>query len=653
MQSQIKSILEKCNLAYSNGEFYVLTDLDIAFLEQILGIYVNADEVTDQIYDVIYATAKEMWPDDEFFNKLTSENIGYGIDVIHEIPMGSMEELKEGDFEKWSKGHNQFMFSDKLDGCSLILTYNEGKLVTAATRGHGIKGKDVTRHIKFVKNVPQTIKYPNKIIIRGELLFKKSMINSMMDQFEQISGKRPKNGRNTISGLLTRKESYKTILEMCHFVAYWTSTNQGLSFDILKNLGFEVPYYDVISTETLTDENMIEIVKTRIKFSDYELDGIILTQMDNIEEGFVGGTINPKCSRKFKMGIYQNEAVSIVKNINWQISRWGVFTPVLEIEPVEICGCTISNITAHNYANVITSKCGIGAKVKFKRAGLVIPKLEEVLETSEEYNLPKCKTCINGVDLVFDEDEEDAWCNNTNGIAEFVWEKDLRALEYFGQKLEIDQFGYGNCKELYNTYMTKFDCRLTPIDIFNLTDDFIVKTIGKNGEKIVTSLKTKKSTLTEVLFATAIGAFGPDMGERVLQQVWDKYETLYPLTKEQLEVIDGFGDARVQQYLNYQENWNDIRKFMSNFLIFKKEEKEITSNKLNKYVICFTGIRDKQFAEYVNKNGGIATDTWRKDVTHLVVKDKNSVSSKTKKAQDIGIPIVTLDEIYKETEYVI
>ena len=647
MHQKIKEILEKCNLAYSNGEFYTLTDIDVMCLESILGIYVNADEVTDQIYDVIYATAKEMWPTDSFFGELTSENTGYGIDVIHEIPMGSMEELKEGDFDKWSKGHDQFMISDKLDGCSLVLTYDKGKLVTAATRGHGIKGKDVTRHIKFVENVPQTIKYPDKIIIRGELLFKKSMINSMMDQFEQASGKRPKNGRNTISGLLTRKESYEAILKMCHFVAYWTSTNQGLSFDVLKNLGFEIPFYYVLSKETLTDENMIELVKMRMKFSDYELDGIILTQMDNIEDGFVGGTINPKCSRKFKLGIYDNQAESTVTNINWQISRWGVFTPVLEIEPVEICGCTVSNITAHNYANVLATKCGIGAKIKFKRAGLVIPKLEEVLEESEDYNLPNCKTYVNGVDLVFDEDNPYV----DEHLFEYARERDIRALEYFGQKLEIDQLGYGNCAKLYDHFFFGDDIILNPVDIFNIPGEVYTYVIGKNGEKVISCLEAKKSALTEVLFASATGAFGPDIGERVLQQVWDKYGTLYPLTAEQLYALDGFADARVNQYLENQENWNKIHNYALDTLTFKTEKKEKLSDKLQGIVICFTGVRDKEFAEYVNNNGGIATDTWKKDVTHLVVKDKNSTSSKAKKAKDLGIPILTLEEAYEEFKY--
>ena len=150
MNEQIKSILEKCNESYSKGEVYFLKDDEYPIIEKELGITVPYLDVDDSLYDILYFCAKEKWPEDIFFNKLTSENTGYGQDIIHEIPMGSMEELKEGDLEKWTKGHDQFLISDKLDGCSLILTYENGELTVAATRGHGTKGKDIMRHVQNV-----------------------------------------------------------------------------------------------------------------------------------------------------------------------------------------------------------------------------------------------------------------------------------------------------------------------------------------------------------------------------------------------------------------------------------------------------------------------------------------------------------------------
>lgn len=649
MNEQIKNILEKCNEAYSKGEVYFLKDDEYPIIEQEFNIVVPHLDVDDHLYDIIYFCAKEKWPDDEFFNELTSENTGYGIDITHEIPMGSMEELKEGDLEKWIGNHKDFVISDKLDGCSIILTYINGQLIKAATRGHGITGKDVMRHIKQVPSIPKYIDYKDKLIVRGELLFKKNMIQSILDDIELKTGKKQKNGRNTIAGALNRKDTDINIFNNCKFVSYWTSDNQGTlgAFKQLEYLGFLVPYYQECSNEVLTDENCLEIVKTRLKFSNYELDGIIITQNDYTDNGYVGNTINPKCSRKFKMGIYDNIAESKVVNIDWKISRWNVFTPVLEIEPTEICGCTVTNITAHNYENVLNVKCGIGSKIKFSRAGLVIPKLEEVLEPSEEYNLPNCKTKKVGVDLVFD--EEDPYSDEN--LFEYARERDIQALDNFGKKLKIDQWGYGNCAKLYDHFFFTDSIILTPVDVFNIPDSLFTYLIGKNGEKIVNSLNTIKQNISEVLFASACGLFGQGIGESILKLVYDKYNTL-EVSKEQLEALEGFGDTRVEQYLECLSEYIRAKEYVNGLgITFGNNIVQKTSNNLEGIVVCFTGIRDKDFSKFINDNGGIASDNWKSSTTHLIVKDKNTTTSKMQKAIDKGCEILTLEEAYKEFNY--
>lgn len=643
MQKNIIAILEKCNEAYSNGEVYIIKDDEVEPIEKEFDIKLPTLFVDDSLYDVLYSYAKDKWPEDPFFKKLTSDNIGYGQDIIHEIPMGSMEELKEGDLEKWTKGHDQFIISDKLDGCSLILTYENGKLTTAATRGHGTKGKDIMRHVQNV-GFPKNIDYKDKIVIRGELLFPKNSIPTILHLLEHASGKKQKNGRNTIAGALNSKETRPYIFQQTNFVAYWTSKDQGTlkAFEFLKKEGFMVPFYQVMSTETLTDENMIDLVKTRIKFSDYELDGVIITQADHVEEGFVGGTINPKCSRKFKLGIHDNIAESTVVGINWQISRWGVFTPVLEIEPVEVAGATITNITAHNYDNVIKSQCGIGAKIRFKRAGLVIPKLEEVLVPSTVYNLPLCEYKIDGVDLVY------VWSEDFDELHN---EMCIRSLEYFGSKLDIDHLGYGNCSKIfYNLLKEHKRNPFFPALIYGLPDGAITELIGKNGEKLEASLKDKKDKVTEVQFAAACGSFGPDLGERVLQLVWDAYGTLDDMTEEKLQALEGFGDSRIAQYLEYQSHWYMDKihmQLMGYGIDFYNADKDIVSDKYTNYSVCFSGVRDKELMKHIIDNGGQASDKWTKGVNCLVVKDMTSTSSKMQKAKETNCKIMTLEEAHE------
>ena len=641
MPEYLKDFLERCNEAYSKGEVYVIRDYEVEPIEREFDIKLPTLCVDDSLYDVLYSYIKDKWPEDPFFQKLTSNNTGFGIDIIHEIPMGSMEELKENDILKWKKGHTKFVLSDKLDGCSLILTYENGELKIAATRGHGTIGKDILRHIKYVENIPVKIDYKQKVIIRGELLFKKDMIESILKDIELKTGKVQKNGRNTIAGALNRKDTAIDIFKKAKFVAYWTSIEQGLSFELLKKLGFDIPYYQYVSDEILNDENMIELVKTRIKLSDYELDGIIITQVDNIETGFVSGTINPKCSRKFKLGIYDNVAESTVVGINWQISRWGVFTPILEIKPVDIAGATITNITAHNYDNVVKSKCGIGARIKFKRAGLVIPKLEEVLVPSTIYNLPLCEYKIEGVDLVY------IWNKSFDHLHD---EMCIRSLEYFGNKLDIAYLGYGNCAKIFNNLLKENKGNpFMPAIIYELPKGMITELIGKNGEKLEESLENKKDKISEVQFAAACGSFGPDIGERVLQLVWDKYGTLDDMTYEKLKAIEGFGDSRISQYLEYQSHWVMAKIHMELFnygIVFTDNKQEVLSTEYSNYNVCFSGVRDKELAEFINSRGGKASDKWNKDTNYLIIKDLNSNSSKVKKAKDKGCKIITLEEAH-------
>lgn len=643
MKDTIIKILEKCNEEYSNGNVYILKEDEYKVIEETFNYEQKSLWMDDFWYDLLYASAKEKWPDDKFFSKLTSNNTGYGQEIIHKIPMGSMDELKEGDWEKWSKGRNTFMLSDKLDGCSIILTYEDGKLKTAATRGKGLKGKDIKRHADLISTIKQEIPYKEKVIVRGELLFKKSMIDWVIGEVNLKTGKTYKNGRNMIAGLLNSKEP-SFDLANANFVTYWTSLYFGNSFDFLKEQGFETAYNHIVYRDweeidstgntikkTLTDEELIKIVKTRIKTSDYELDGVILTQLDNIEEGFETGTINPKASRKFKLGIYDNVAESVITNINWQISKFGTFTPVLEIEPVEISGCTVTNVTGHNYENVIKLKAGVGAKVKICRAGLVIPHLLKVLSPSEEYNLPNIKTKVDGVDLILDDHD----------LNEYSIEAMIQDLVYFGRKLNIDQMGYGNCKTIFWACMTD-NIVLDSFVFLGLPEGLVADIIGKNGQKLEDSLKAKKTSSTEAQVAAALSAFGEGIGETVLNNVFDKYGTLL-VNEQQLKDLEGFGEVRIPQYLNCVDYWADIRDKLLNRLGWKFKSKS-TETKFKDYIVCFSGVRDKDLSTTIIENGGIATDSWKKDVNILVVKDKNSTSSKMKKAIEANVQILTLEE---------
>lgn len=620
MNYKIKNIIKAANLAYSEGGVYVLTQEDLAQVNKILNLELTETHLVDSVYDIIYMEAKKQWPDDKFFKELQAENSGYGKEIIHSEPMGSMEELKTGDWDKWKVGHHLFLLSEKLDGCSIILTYKEGKLFSAATRGRGIKGKDIMRHIPFISNIPQIISYTDELVVRGELLCPKDEIPEMLKEVAEIEGKEQKNGRNTIAGALNRKESNEAVFKHAHFVSYWSSKTKGQDLDYLDELGFETPW-DFEIDDTTTEEELIEQVKEFLFVSKYEIDGIILTQLDNPEEGFVSGTINPKCSRKFKIGIYDNKAESVVNNITWQPSKSGKLTPVLNIEPIELCGSTISNVTGHNYQNLVDKQCGIGSKVIIKRAGLVIPYLEEVLTPSTNFNIPN-DTYQEGVDL---------YLKDKN-----IKEVTIQRLIHFAEILKLDQAGEASMKKLLDMNPQLEN----PLFLLSFNEATFVIALGVNGSKLYNSIQKIKDEITESKLADACGAFGPGFGESLLSQIEQKYGELVVLTEE----IENFGPNRVKQYNDNYGNWLSIISLFKSFgYRFKKIQKN-SALLFNKYVICFTGIRDKEFTKYLEDNGATVTETFSKKVNVLIAKDPNSTSTKIVKAKEQGCKVVSLEE---------
>lgn len=621
MNELIKCILEKAALSYSEGIFYTLNQTEIDQIKDTLDITISKSELTDDIYDTIYYTAKQKWPKDQFFNQLQAEDTGFGKEIIHSEPMGSMDELKTGDWDKWKSKHKSFLLSDKLDGCSIILTYKCGKLFSVATRGKGIKGKDILRHAMHISNIPKEIKIDsNEFVVRGELICPKTEIKDMLNEVSEIEGKEQKNGRNTIAGALNRKESNLAVFKRAHFVAYWNSLDHGFAIDKLKDLGFEVPQNKVITVDT-TEQDLINIVTDRIENSDYEIDGIILTQLDNPDDGLEAGTINPKCSRKFKIGIYNNIAESTITGITWQPSKDGRLTPVLQIEPIELCGATIINVTGHNYQNLIDKQCGIGSKVKISRAGLVIPYLKEVLTFSTDLNLPN-NVYQEGVNLMLQD----------KSAKEVL----VQRLVHFAKTLNLEQAGEASMEKLLDTNPQLKN----PIFLLSFNEFMFTAVLGINGSKLYKSIQNVKDNISESKLADACGAFGSGIGESLLLQIEQKYGNLIPLKEE----IDNFGPNRITQYNENYQNWLTIVSLYKSFGYKFKEIKKNLTLPLVGNVICFTGIRDKTFAEHLEQNGAVVTETFNKKVNVLIAKDITGNSSKITKAKEQGCQILSLDQ---------
>ena len=631
MNEQVKNLLEKCNEAYSNGEIYIIKDYEIEPVEKEFNIKLPTLFVDDDLYDLLYYCAKEKWPEDPFFNKLTSNNTGYGVDITHKYPAGSMTELKRGEWDKWKVNHDKYLVSEKLDGCSLILTYTKGRLTMAATRGDGLKGKDVLRHIIQVTNIPHILPTGSDVTVRGELVCPKQDIQKMLKELENLTGQAQKNGRNTIAGALNRKETNIVVFRYAHFVAYWDSIEEGRSFNTLITYGFETPKQEIIDNK-ISEDDLIVKTTNWINDSKYELDGLILTQYgENTDKGFDTGTINPKQSKKWKISNIDTSKETVVTDIIWQLGKSGKYTPVLVIEPIELSGALVYRVTGSNYENVINQHCGIGAKIVAKRAGDVIPYLVKVLETSDNFNIPQ-NSVVKGVDL-FTHGDEDA----ENSI-------NIKRLEFFAKSLDIEQLGEKNCAEIYWNFYGAMAKAMVPEDIFDktfFTEEKFVEILGKNGEKLYKSLEAKRNNLTEVELASACNSFGIGIAKKILQSVYDKYDTL-EVSESQIEQMEGFGGTRTAQYIANINAWKNTKDTATNNgIIFKKLEKK---NNTSGICVCFSGIRDKEFAKQLQDMGIEVSDSFTNKVTHLIVKDVNEETSKIKKAKERKCSILSLME---------
>lgn len=649
-ENPIISLLKRCSDSYYNlGEYYVFTEDD----KDLIKDYPNcqyATESDDFVYDSIYFKAKELFPNDAFFKEVGIAERGAKVKLPYK--MGSMTECKEGELEKWINPSLVYVESDKLDGCSAEVVYDNGRLIQVFSRGDGEEGQDITRHLIQFESLPKYIKYKNKISLRGEVIVSKENIPLMIQELKNEIGKQYKNGRNTVAGQLNAKVCGKSFIKYARFIAYkieeWNKS-EFEQFELIKELGFLTPNYKLINGSNITEQNMIEEVKFIKSLNDYECDGLILTVNELTDEykGYETGTINPKASRKFKIGAMDNFAITKVKSVEWNISKDGFFKPRVNIEPVDILGVTISWATGHNFKNIMDNKIGAGAVIKIKRSGDVIPYIEEVITPSvnENYGLPDNQLFYtNDVDIILTNKEVPD--NLLSKFYELYQEMYLQKLVYFCDKMKIDFAGEGNIKRIIDFHSNKDECDtydiahliLEPLSTFE-------EVIGVNGTKFYETLHNKLVDMNPAIFFDAVNAFGRGLGELKLQKIIDAYGTL-KVDYNQLLNVEGFAEKSAKQFFDHLEEYDSWLLFIMNVpnINIKYPDRNIKSDKLASLKVVFTGIRDGNMEQIIRENGGKILNSCTKECNLVIAKDANSSSGKLNKARTMGIEIISYEE---------
>lgn len=556
--------------------------------------------------------------------------------------MPSLDKVKVGEksLEAFLNGFNgEVVISDKMDGISLLLvgTRTHWEVYTG---GDGYEGGNITSLVAALPLPKPRI----GVVVRAEAIMKKSVFQSF------FSGKY-ENARNMVAGMLNpnRNDPHPLVKDLS-VVAYEVIQPElfpSEQFRLLREYGFDVPSSYLFHTSEIYGHRMLYLLKARREDSPYEVDGLVITYNKAFVRPISG---NPDYSKAFKANFEDDSAITVVKEIIWQPSRYGYLKPVVSVEPVRLKGVTISRVTgnnaffvAHGYLKGEVSKpdmpIGPGAKVKIIRSGDVIPKIVEVLE-SAPVNFPEAGYVWveTGVDIALTAIDKDKSQSD---------QVEVKKLAHFFKSIGADGIDEGICRIMYmGGLKTIPEILSAPASRFLALPGFQ----KQKAYKVTQSIAKATQGLNLADLMNASGCFDRTIGLKRIQMVLDRYPDLLlaTITAKQIEAIPGFSFITAEAFLKgesiFRSFWASISRYVT---LAEPEPKNETGTKFDGWKILFSGFRNKDFERQIIEGGGEVVSGISK-ANLLVVKDLNSTSEKMKKAKEKGIAFVTLEAFCRE-----
>ena len=584
--------------------------------------------ISDAKYDQLVDELSLLSPDDELLTKVGVEIADETRKSLLPIEMASMNKIKSmNDVDDWTrlKGISKseyVIITPKFDGLSLCV--NE-KSSEAWTRGDGTYGQKSSEHYALIQNHLNLEEDPFSFTY-GEVMIPKQVF---IDKFSADFA----NPRNLVAGLLNSK-TVSDSLKDCQYIKYGAvckrnfSTKQEVINELNKGQESKVQYH-ICQLSDLSEDLLIDLFH---KFStEFEIDGLIielndLTLQDNL--GRETSSNNPVWARAFKHPSFEQSAETDVIGISWNISKQGLLKPILHIKPVKLDGVTVSNVTGNNARFVKDLGLGIGAKVLVKRSGMVIPIIADVI-TPVEFIQPT----IEGVEV--------DW--NENGIELITLtetdDQRLKKIVAFFEILEADNVSEGVITQLWDAGYK------TIKDVLNLTTSDLEKIdrFGKRKADIVyKSIQKSVSNIQLSKLQHATGIF-KGLGSKKLVLLEDF--TTKP-TIDQVMSIEGFAEVSAKSYIDSYDIFFDFIKDLSVTIAEKVEAVKVGTDLEGKSFV-FTGVRRKDLEEVIESRGGKIGGSVSKTTTHLVMKAVGSGSSKEKKAVELGVEVITVEQLEK------
>lgn len=619
--------------------------------------YQEAQEIMSNYeYDRLYDELKEL--EDELGITLSnSPTVNVGYEVVselpkerHESPMLSLDKTKEVEELKNFVGDQKVLISWKMDGLTVVLTYRDGKLYKAVTRGNGEVGEVITNNAKVFKNVPVQIAYQGELILRGEAVIGYKDFEKINQEIEDVDA-RYKNPRNLCSGSVRQLNNQITAKRNVMFYAFTLVQADGVDFqnsracqmEWLKSQGFTTVEYYMVTRDTVEDE--VAKFSSKISENDFPSDGLVLTYDDIAYGRSLGRTAKfPRDSFAFK---WQDEIrETVLREIEWSPSRTGLINPVAIFDPVELEGTTVSRASVHNISIMEELELGIGDRIEVYKANMIIPQIAENLTRSGVKDIPcKCPVCQGETKIRQVGNAKALYCMNPECQA-----KHVKSFALFVSRDAL------NIEGLSEATLEKFISRgyiHTFADIFHLDQykEKIQKMEGfgeKSYKKLTESIeKARTTTLPRVIYSLGIAGIGLANAKVICRELKYDVESLLKVSEEELNEIQGVGEVLAKAFVGYFADAKHVENFrrLLNELTIPKET--VTKQQIFEGVNFVITGSVKHFAnrgevkELIESLGGKVTGSVTSKTNYLINNDVTSTSSKNKKANELGIPIIS------------
>jgi len=642
---QMKVLVEKLRAAskayytqdreiMSNLEYDALYD-ELVSLEQETGMVLAGSPTISVGYEAVDELPKE----------------------AHESPMLSLDKTKEREALKDWLGDKEGLLSWKLDGLTIVLTYHNGELLKAVTRGNGEVGEVITNNAKVFKNIPLKIQFQGELILRGEAVITYQDFENINSQIEDVEA-RYKNPRNLCSGSVRQLNNQITAERNVKFYAFALVKAEGIDFENAREKQFEFlssQGFDVVPYVKVNADNIVAAVsdyEERIKTYEVPSDGLVLIYDDIVYGRSLGRTAKfPRDSIAFKWADEIRETT--LKEIEWSPSRTGLINPVAIFEPVELEGTTVSRASVHNISILKALKLGIGDKITVYKANMIIPQIAENLTKSENIEIPSvCPVCGGATEIRAVNEVQSLYCSNPDCDA-----KKIKSFTHFVGRdaMNIDGLSEATLEKfIAKGFIHQYQ------DIFHLdrhkADIVAMEGFGERSyKKLINSIETARDVeLPKLIFSLGIANIGL-ANAKVICRFYDfNLDNLRRATVEELAMIDGIGEVIAKAFVDYFSNEENNKRF-ENLLAevhIQKEEINEEEQTLEGKTFVITGNLNhfgsrNELKDLIEKKGGKVAGSVSSKTLCLINNDSTSNSSKNKKAKELNVSIVTEEEFMK------